>query len=298
MSSLEFIIALEDIKLEKNGFIIDTSPIILPNNRIDDPLLTSHFTKEEVANLKETVCLERIENVDDDIPFVAAIEMLKSRMGTWIPTFERSKFEFSRISTALQNDVVAVGNPYPLKNNLFKAFEHTPLDKVKVVIFGQDPYPQAFNGEPRAQGLSFSVKHEDAIPSSLKNIFKEIQRSYPEWVPPLHGNLEGWAEQGVLLLNSCLTCRPGQPGYHSKYKVWMPFIVRVLKSLEIHRPNCIYVMWGAEAQKMSPQINEKSIQLTSSHPSGLSAYRGFVGCGHFKTINTLLVDQGEMPIKW
>lgn len=240
-----------------------------------------------------------VEYVNNEIPFQDAFVQLRTRLGTWKPTFDRSKLELKQIAEALENDVRRVGYPVPDKNDLFRAFELTPLDKVRVVIIGQDPYPQILNtGKPRAKGLSFSVDPTDDIPSSLKNIYKEIKQEYPEWEIPNHGDLTDWAKQGVLMLNVCLTCRPGQPGYHSKYKLWMPFILRALRSIEEVRPNCIYVMWGSEAQKMSQYIGEKSIQLTSPHPSGLSAYRGFIGNGHFKEINSYLTEAGEEPIKW
>ena len=228
-----------------------------------------------------------------------AINILKYKCPSWRKTFEDSESELKVISDALDRNIIRNGHYVPNKKNLFKAFELTPLDTVKVVIVGQDPYHQILhNGEPRATGLSFSVHETDEIPSSLQNIYKEISSEIPSWQHPRHGNLTSWAKQGVLMLNICLTCVPGNAGSHSKYKLWMPFIIKVLNEIKKYNPKCIFVMWGAKAQEIDQYIGEKSVKLVSAHPSGLSASRGFFKCGHFVKINEHLVANNQTPISW
>lgn len=238
-------------------------------------------------------------HVSNETPMMAALGILLKRCPSWIPAFGTALSELQVISSTLDLDVAKMGQFVPDKNDLFRAFELTPLDRVRVVIVGQDPYHQILaNGRPRAKGLSFSVDPTDEIPSSLKNIFKEIGTEYPEWTKPVNGDLTRWASQGILLLNSCLTCRPGQADSHSAYGLWMPFIIKMLNAIDSVRRNCIYVMWGAKAQKMGVHLGDKSHRLVAAHPSGLSASRGFFGCGHFAQINSILAAAGESPIVW
>jgi uracil-DNA glycosylase len=214
----------------------------------------------------------------------------------WIDVFKAAEPELKQISGLL---VEKIKRFYPLRSDIFKAFWLTPLDDVRVVIIGQDPYfNAAANGQPEATGLSFSVDYGVKVPSSLCNIYKEIKRSISSFVVPNHGCLEGWARQGVLMLNSCLTVTPGEAGSHSKYMLWMPFIIKVLDAIAVKRSKCIYVMWGKEAQKLGRHIGDKAIILESSHPSGRSAHLGFLGCGHFKKINELLANDPKGPINW
>ena len=237
--------------------------------------------------------------VGNQISVYQATQIIKYRCPTWIPIFDRSEAEIIRLGTVLDDEFKRIGVHFvPYKNNLYKALELTPLNKTRVVIIGQDPYPQMLGPNPRAQGLSFSVSYDDVIPGSLKNIYKEINNEIPGFQQPNHGNLEHWAQQGVLLLNSCLTCLSGQAGSHSKYPLWTPFIRHVIKGISEIRPNCIYVMWGREAEKIEPLLGEHNIRLVAAHPSGLSANRGFFGCGHFVEINRLLTSFGEAPIDW
>lgn len=217
---------------------------------------------------------------------------------SWENVFEDAKPELHDISEILEAQQKNFGSFFPLKKNIFRAFELTPMKSVRVVIVGQDPYHQVnpHTGLPRAQGLSFSVSRDDDIPSSLRNIYQELQNTVPGFVKPSHGDLTHWTRQGVLMLNMCLTVRANQPGSHGD--IWMGFIEKVLKALAEHRPNTIYILWGTQAQKLQKYIGDRSIILTATHPSGLSASRGFFGCNHFNKVNEILMKRGESPIDW
>jgi uracil-DNA glycosylase len=164
---------------------------------------------------------------------------------------------------------------------------------VRVVILGQDPY----HGPGQAHGLCFSVHKGVNSPPSLVNIFKEIQTDLKLPIPN-HGNLESWAQQGVLLLNATLTVRANQAGSHQK-KGWEVFTDSVMMKLSEQRANIVFLLWGAYAQAKATLIdkNKHSI-LMAPHPSPLSAHRGFLGCGHFSKTNDILVSKGLKPINW
>jgi len=182
---------------------------------------------------------------------------------------------------------------YPFKENIFSAFNKSSLDNTKVVILGQDPY----HGLGQAHGLSFSVPDGVYFPPSLRNIFKEIQRDFGQPLPE-SGNLDKWAEQGVLLLNATLTVRAGEAGSHQK-KGWEIFTDEVIKLISEQKERVVFILWGSFAQKKSKLINkEKHLILEGPHPSPLSAYRGFLGCGHFSTANEYLKNHGLTPIRW
>jgi uracil-DNA glycosylase len=182
---------------------------------------------------------------------------------------------------------------YPIKENIFNAFNKSSLDNTRIVILGQDPY----HGFGQAHGLSFSVPDGVPLPPSLRNIFKEIQRDFNQSLPS-SGNLEKWAEQGVLLLNATLTVRAGEAGSHQK-KGWEVFTDEVINTISSHKEHVVFILWGSFAQKKSKLINkEKHLILEGPHPSPLSAYRGFIGCGHFSAANEYLNTHGQKPIKW
>lgn len=215
---------------------------------------------------------------------------------SWANVFMDAHHELMTVSNVLANEEAAYGTYYPLKKDIFNAFSYTPLTNVKVVIFGQDPYHQLVASGPRAVGLSFSVRQDDVIPSSLKNIYKELKDSVRGFQMPDHGDLREWAMQGILLLNSCLTVRPREAGSHDQ--IWMGFIKKVIKAINTQNPNCIYVLWGQQAQKLKSIIGDSNIILEAAHPSGLSASRGFFGCNHFNKINELLRKQNKTIIDW
>ena len=182
---------------------------------------------------------------------------------------------------------------YPPGPYIFNAFERCPFDKVKVVILGQDPYH-----EPgQAHGLCFSVQDGTPFPPSLVNIFKEIESDLGKPVPK-SGNLNRWAEQGVLLLNATLTVRAHQAGSHQN-KGWETFTDAVIHKLAASRQHIVYMLWGSYAQRKVGFIDAtRNLVLKSAHPSPLSAYRGFFGNKHFSKANTYLIATGQTPIDW
>ena len=183
---------------------------------------------------------------------------------------------------------------YPKGKDVFAAFDHSSFDKTKVVIIGQDPY----HGPGQANGLCFSVKDGIAHPPSLINIFKEIETDLGKPYPQ-SGNLERWAEQGVLLLNATLTVRSHEAGSHQK-RGWETFTDAVIKKLSDKREGLIFLLWGGFAKKKSALIDkQKHHILTSGHPSPLSANRGYwFGNKHFSRTNEILREKGEAPINW
>ncbi len=182
---------------------------------------------------------------------------------------------------------------FPPGASIFSAFNHTPFDKVKVVILGQDPY----HGPGQAHGLSFSVPPGVPAPPSLLNIFKELKTELGIPVPT-HGNLEKWADQGVLLLNATLTVRANMAGSHQK-KGWEQFTDQVIRELSARRTGLVFLLWGNYAKAKEALIDtSKHFVLKAAHPSPLSAYNGFFGCGHFVQTNELLQKQGLTPIDW
>lgn len=182
---------------------------------------------------------------------------------------------------------------YPPGSLIFNAFNTTALEKVKVVILGQDPY----HGQGQAHGLCFSVQNGVPPPPSLLNIFKELQDDIGITIPD-HGNLTKWAEQGVFLLNASLTVRAGEPMSHSKIG-WATFTDAVIKTISSKKKNVVFLLWGKFAQEKRVLIDEsKHCILRSVHPSPLSAYGGFFGCKHFSKTNEYLVSNGIDPIDW
>ena len=182
---------------------------------------------------------------------------------------------------------------YPPGGLIFNALDSTPFDQVKVVIFGQDPY----HGPGQAHGLSFSVPEGVAVPPSLQNIYREIREDLGA-APPPHGNLQGWAEQGVLLLNAVLTVERGQASAH-RGKGWERFTDRVAADLNEGRENLVFLLWGSYAMKKGEFIDrDRHLVLTAPHPSPLSAHRGFFGCRHFSKANAWLERHGMEPVRW
>ncbi len=182
---------------------------------------------------------------------------------------------------------------YPDMYDLFSALKETPYSSVKVVILGQDPYH-----EPnQAHGMAFSVKPGVAIPPSLLNMYKELKAEYGYEIPQT-GYLLPWAKQGVLLLNAALTVRAGEANSHQG-KGWEIFTDRIISALNERTDGVIFLLWGNNARKKRELItNPQHLILEAAHPSPLSASRGFMGCGHFKKANEILISQLKSPINW
>lgn len=216
----------------------------------------------------------------------------------WIDVFKKAEPELELVSNILGQ----LGVFFPLKKNLFRAFDECPLNNVNVVILGQDPYHSTFEGLPQANGMAFSTGKGCPIQPSLRNIYKELSNEYPDFGEPEHGDLSSWANQGVLLLNTCLTVMPHQAESHKE--IWNGFITKVLAAVGYRNPECIYLLWGAKSQRFESLLGQRAIKLKASHPSPFSAHRGtkdseaFIGSNHFKLTNDYLVQQGKSPINW
>ncbi len=185
---------------------------------------------------------------------------------------------------------------YPEHANVFRAFELTSFANTCVVILGQDPY----HGPGQAHGLSFSVPQGVTAPPSLKNIFKELYSEGERVLPDLKtvsGNLESWAAQGVLLLNTVLTVRQSDAGSHQK-KGWEQFTNAVITSLNEHPDRVVFILWGKQAEKKKTLIDDRHTLIVSVHPSPLSASRGFFGSRPFSLANAALIESGRLPVEW
>jgi len=193
----------------------------------------------------------------------------------------------------LQREYVRGKQIYPAAEDLFNAFSLTPLPEVKVVILGQDPY----HGPDQAHGLSFSVREGIAVPPSLRNIYREVHADVGCPIP-LHGDLTGWASQGVLLLNSVLSVEASKAGSHRNIG-WERFTDKVVEVLSRERSGLVFMLWGSYAQAKGAFIDDqKHCVLSAPHPSPLSAYRGFLGCRHFSQANAYLHSAQHSPIDW
>lgn len=187
----------------------------------------------------------------------------------------------------------ASGVVYPAGRNIFRAFDKCRFDNLKVVIIGQDPY----HGPGQANGLCFSVNDGVQHPPSLQNIFKEVASDIGTPIP-LSGNLDRWAEQGVLLLNAVLTVRAHNAASHAGHG-WEQFTDAVVRAIAERKRGVVYMLWGSYAQKKGAIANPcDNLILKAVHPSPLSAYRGFFGCRHFSAANAYLVANGREPIVW
>lgn len=197
----------------------------------------------------------------------------------------------------LQQQKAAGKTIYPASPLIFNAFNHTPFEQVRVVIIGQDPYHGEDKGQPQAHGLSFSVPADVRPPPSLQNIFKEIEADLGLKMSG-KGDLTPWANQGVLLLNATLTVEKDNAGSHQK-KGWEQFTDAAIAALNAQRQGLAFVLWGSYAQKKGAIIDtHKHLVLQSTHPSPLSAHRGFFGNHQFSKINEYLVSHGQAPINW
>lgn len=216
---------------------------------------------------------------------------------TWKELLKSIAPQFAHVEKLYSARVKETDRVFPLREDIFSFLRYVSLPDVRVVILGQDPYyTMEQSGFPTAHGLAFSVPRGAKIPPSLRNIFTEIYNNHED-IKLTSGCLIPWATQGVLLINSSLTVEENKPGSHQN--VWSTVVYKILQYVVEVNPRVILVGWGAEAQKILNQIgSSKTSRLYSSHPSPLSANKGFLGCGHFSKINKILTSRGEEPIDW
>lgn len=220
----------------------------------------------------------------------------------WLECFRRSGPELMEVSKRLEafEKKDGVDKTVPHRRNIFECFYQLEPEKVKVVIIGQDPYPGISpDGDFQATGLSFSLRKVDKVTSSLKNVYKELMRTYEgsefPFISPAHGDLSSWISQGVLLLNRSLTTELKKPNAHKG--LWIRFINKVLNYLlELH-PNLIILTWG-KAPEINDIVGERGVHLEAGHPSGMNTRNPFVGCDHFKLVNDILTKRKESVIDW
>ena len=223
-----------------------------------------------------------------DFPYTAVVH------NGWKPLFDKesSKLYFITLQEFLHHEHKQ-HTIFPPQHRVYAAFEATPLANTRVVILGQDPY----HGPGQANGLAFSVQRDTPLPPSLRNIFRELVTDL-DIDAPRHGDLTPWAQQGVLLLNTTLTVREGEPLSHAG-EGWEQFTDAVIEHISATQKSCVFVLWGASAQKKSHLIDTARHHVVrAAHPSPLSAHRGFFGSRPFSTINRLLVESGQAPIDW
>ncbi|GAB2233621.1 hypothetical protein Droror1_Dr00002847 [Drosera rotundifolia] len=241
------------------------------------------------------VCQERMVKARDGGGSHAKLEELLVEK-TWLEALpgELEKPYAKSLCKFVEMEISSGNVPiYPPPHLIFNALNAIRFDKLKVVILGQDPY----HGPGQAMGLAFSVPEGVKVPSSLVNIFKELQQDLGCTIPS-HGNLEKWAVQGVLLLNTVLTVRSHQANSHAK-KGWEQFTDAVIRTISQKKSGVVFLLWGNSARDKSRLIDESRHHLLkAAHPSGLSANRGFFGCRHFSQANQILKQNGESPINW
>ncbi len=206
------------------------------------------------------------------------------------PEFDKPYFE---LLTSFVRHEYLTKQCFPPAKLIFNAFDSCPFDRVRVVIIGQDPYHDV----GQAHGLCFSVNDGVEVPPSLVNIYKELNRDLGKPIPT-SGCLQSWAEQGVLLLNATLTVEAHRPGSHQN-KGWEELTDAAIQALNTRREHIVYMLWGSYAQRKGQFIDRrKNLVLTAPHPSPLSAYRGFIGCGHFSQANAYLIKNNIPAINW
>mgnify|MGYP003649487888 CR=1 FL=1 len=216
--------------------------------------------------------------------------------GSWLIELKKHEQALKDFSVIIDKKVKETGEYYPEPDNVFRALRETPLENVKVVLWGMDPYPQMLdNGRCRAQGLSFSVPRHDNIPGSLRNMYKEMKTNFPMFEQPDHGDLTYLTDQGILLMNSALTHCP----MHNKayLKLWRRFTYLIISIINEKIDGCVHILLGKNAQELATHIQSRNI-ITAVHPSGLSCHRGFFGSKVFLKTNIILKQQEKRQINW
>lgn len=211
---------------------------------------------------------------------------------------ESKKPYFQALTAEIKQQRLSGITIFPKDEDIFNAFKSVDLSEVKVVILGQDPYHGEKNGIAQAHGLAFSVQRGIKTPPSLVNIYKELVTDIDGFETPSHGNLDAWAQQGVLLLNTVLTVQQANAHSHAKLG-WETFTEAVINHISEMNDHCVFILWGAHAKKKGRNIDGyKHLILNGPHPSPLSAYRGFFGCQHFSKANQWLTVQGKKEVNW
>lgn len=268
------------------------------DKKIWENWLEEEVVREEQRAKERALALERKEGREAVDTCLATVtnEWSLSRIAKectpygWDALFDGKRKTLDHIENIIGTNFV------PNREDVFNPFVWTPLYKVRVLILGQDPYHKLLNdGTPQAVGAAFSTRRHAPLQPSIRNMYKEISRTIPEFETPSHGDLKGWTDQGVLLMNASWTTRPGKAGAHEC--IWNGLTTRVFKLIRESRPNTIVLLWGNSAQKYIQYMGRLKV-LTSSHPSPLSAHKGFSGCGHFLEVNQYLTSIGEQPIDW
>ena len=283
------------------------------NNKRKQKSLTSFFTSsakkkekkddEEKENLttEEPKKMEGESTVKENAAVVVVVQggELESLFTekTWLDVFAENEFQksyFKQLSAFLSNEF-KTQKVFPPKEHIFRCFNTLPIDKVKVVILGQDPY----HNYNQAMGLCFSVNKGIQTPGSLLNMYKELKSDLNCRIPT-HGDLSKWQSQGILMLNTSLTVRAHNANSHSK-KGWEQFTDKAIEELAKARKNIVFLLWGKNAQdkeKLIKRSGREHLVLKSAHPSGLSAHRGFFGNKHFSQTNAYLKKNMIEPIDW
>lgn len=303
---------------DPNAFNLSTAvrmPLPTPVRRPESGTKSSSFSNSPVLASRPPPPPEPKEEVEPHEPpmihlvqdrSVITPDMTIYEMATEYPPFGwETVFSNADKELKLVSHIISHQGPYfPRLPDLFKAFDECPLSSVRVVILGQDPY-HAVNestGRPQANGMAFATSLGCPTQPSVRNIYQEIKNEYPSFQTPNHGDLTGWANQGVLLLNTCLTVKPHEAGSHKE--MWNGFITKVLEAINQANPDCIYLLWGSKAIKFSQRLSQKAVKLCASHPSPFSASKGskdapaFFGCGHFLQTNQALAKLGKPMINW
>lgn len=253
--------------------------------------------EEAIKLFNRKICVKNIANIGpiDNSWSIEQIVQYHTPKG-WESVFEDASSDLINISRIISEKEKHVERIVPDKKDIFKAFNLIQPKDIKCVIFGMDPYQNLYSdNKPVATGLAFSIEKGRKMQPSISNIFKELYSSIESFIIPSHGDLSAWCKQGVLLLNISLTTDVGVSGAHSKYHVWTPFMIKVFAEIGRINPNCVYLLLGKDAQKIKSELKGNPICIETSHPSGFSANRGFLGSGVFVEVNNKIMNPPEVP---
>ena len=295
----ERVSSIEQLKEKKVDYadVLVKTGVIVPGRSFKIDFDISKFTEKIRQNLpKSDITVDPI-SVDIDQSWTVIDIITRKPIYSWMNLFRESYNHLIRVSEQLAAYEAQGKVWFPLKKHLFRSLELTPLESVKVVIIGQDPFPgkSKNTGLPIAVGISFGTDRANPIPQSLANMYKVLQKTVPGFVYPSHGDISCWAKQGILLWNRCLTLEAGSSGSHRD--LWGELTTRVIQHVDKTNPKCVYVLLGGDAQELDRTISSKNI-LKSSHPSNQGARFGFNTCDIFNDVNKILIADNKTPIDW